>query len=379
MSPIRLGFLTPSLRLGGAERWILSLASNFDPKRVSLVGTALTEYAYSSTSIAEKLSKYMPIFAGPIHKNTAGLHDTSIIQRFEPNASVGISKIAYNSDVIISWGCYHLDIILKNYIKHTNLLSVSVSHCEGPVGEFSKFDDGATHFVSVCRVAKSIFSEEAKKKCIVIHNGADIDRVTPTVPRSKIREEWGLTDRDKIVGYVGRFSPEKNPTALVKALQCLSAEYKVILIGEGLMEAELKKELQDKAPGRYKFIAPINQIGNALQALDALVLPSYTEAFSLSMIEAWLAGTPVVSTPVGALRELESLFGDIVIEVPYAPEGYQLAEGIKRAVGFEGYHLARKCRKIAWSNFTAAAMTERWTRYLESIVLDRRLSKGEKC
>jgi len=366
MKPVKVGFLTPSLMMGGAERWILSLARNCDPTRIQWTGTVLCEWAHSSPKLAEELARYMPIYAGPDY-NTPTTQTETHIERFLPDASVPIGRLATCSEVIISWGTYHLDKMLYNYITGSRLRSVSVSHCEGPAQELAPYEAGATHFVAVCDVAKQIYSPNTQKKCEVIHNGADVHRITPTVPREVVRTSWGFKPTDVLIGYLGRLSPEKNPIAVAKGVKQLPSNYHAVFVGEGWMATEIQKEVKELIPNQCLFVPSMQQVGNAIQAFDVMALTSYTEAFSLSMIEAWLAGVPIIVTPVGVLRELEHLYGSMMVTLPYDPQGPQVAIGILEATSGKGAYFAKKCRKIAWENYTTAAMAERWTSYLERI------------
>jgi hypothetical protein len=62
---LRVAFLTPTLLMDGAERWMISLARCCDRRRIEWAGTALTEGALASAELCREMAAYMPVYAGP--------------------------------------------------------------------------------------------------------------------------------------------------------------------------------------------------------------------------------------------------------------------------------------------------------------------------
>lgn len=137
---------------------------------------------------------------------------------------------------------------------------------------------------------------------------------------------------------MGRQSPEKNPLAPAKAVWAARNRrpaWHAVYYGPGPAGRgpcpETHAWCEEHIPGRYRMYPPETHIGDILQGFDCLVLASHREAFSLTLIEAWLAGTPVVATPVGSVEELEAKFGRLVFRVPVDPSPEQLAEAVAQA------------------------------------------------
>ncbi|MCS6966544.1 MAG: glycosyltransferase family 4 protein [Candidatus Kapabacteria bacterium] len=73
------------------------------------------------------------------------------------------------------------------------------------------------------------------------------------------------------------------------------------------IEAEIERFLAEAAQRDNVHILGIvsaSAVKQWMAAVDLLVLPSYSEGFSMAVLEAMAAGLPVVVTPVGALGEL---------------------------------------------------------------------------
>jgi len=111
--------------------------------------------------------------------------------------------------------------------------------------------------------------------------------------------------------YVGRLSPEKACGNLIKAVQRLDVF--VDIVGDGAEKDELiqltqKLHLEDK----IKFHGFHKNINKYLNECSFLVMPSLTEGFPLTAIEAVCFGVPIIASNVGALSKLVSDNGKLV-------------------------------------------------------------------
>ncbi|MCA9052724.1 MAG: hypothetical protein KDA75_02755, partial [Planctomycetaceae bacterium] len=97
--PIRVCFLTPSLVMGGAERWMLSLARYCNPERIQWAGTVITRYAAVKPEITSQLSSCMPI-AGPPER---GESDSADVVRC-PSLTDAVEQVVRDADVMVAWG-----------------------------------------------------------------------------------------------------------------------------------------------------------------------------------------------------------------------------------------------------------------------------------
>jgi len=103
-----------------------------------------------------------------------------------------------------------------------------------------------------------------------------------------------------VIGFCGRFVPEKGVDLLFAALRRLRVdgrEFRLVIAGDGPLRAKLLASADAQALGSdiewRGWLADTSQFFNEI---DVLVLPSRTEAFGLVTIEAFAAGTPVIAT-----------------------------------------------------------------------------------
>jgi glycosyltransferase involved in cell wall biosynthesis len=139
--------------------------------------------------------------------------------------------------------------------------------------------------------------------------------------RCLLRKSFGL-DCEYIVGFVGRFVPEKGLAVLLAAMLRLPSSVHCMIIGDGPMRAEL--ELWSRLPdlyGRihlYDVMAP-ETLAMHMNCMDVLVLPSVTvphwkEQYGRVIGEAMACGVPVVGSDSGAIPEVVGSAGLIVPE-----------------------------------------------------------------
>jgi len=122
--------------------------------------------------------------------------------------------------------------------------------------------------------------------------------------RMEVRDKLGISD-DVVVLFVGRLSPVKGITYLLKAAKRLIKIYNNIIFlfaGDG----ELRKLVADfcKKVPRTIFLGYRGDIPELMCAADILILPSLSEGLPLTLLEAGTIGLPVVATKVGCVPDI---------------------------------------------------------------------------
>jgi len=118
-----------------------------------------------------------------------------------------------------------------------------------------------------------------------------------------------FSQRDNTIGYIGRFSEEKGILNFISALPGILQEnnnLKIYIIGDGALNDQVcAKLVQYNILKNVILIGwiPHNELPYYLNELRLLVLPSDTEGLSNIVLESMACGTPVLSTPVGALPD----------------------------------------------------------------------------
>lgn len=115
--------------------------------------------------------------------------------------------------------------------------------------------------------------------------------------REEIRKEFGI-GQAPLIGHIGRFAEQKNHRFLIeifKNVQQEIPESKLLLVGEGEMEPEIRALVQEKGLERQVIFSGVRKdISKLLSAMDVFVLPSLYEGMPNVIIEAQATGLPCV-------------------------------------------------------------------------------------
>ena len=128
------------------------------------------------------------------------------------------------------------------------------------------------------------------------------------LPREEARRRLDLGDKEFVVGWVGRLSPEKGADVLLDALaQSAEPPVTACVIGDGSERANLAKRAESLGLGpRVRWAGVHPQAGALFTAFDAFALSSRTEGTPIVLFEAMDAGVPIVATRVGGVPDVVS-------------------------------------------------------------------------
>lgn len=137
-------------------------------------------------------------------------------------------------------------------------------------------------------------------------------------PQPELRAELEIPPEQFVVGFVGRFVPEKGIMTLLAALALLrDRPWTLLLLGRGELQGEIEAQAAAAGLGdRLRIVAsvPHAEVPRYINAMDVLVLPSETswqfktltavgwkEQFGHVLIEAMACRVPVVGSDSGEI------------------------------------------------------------------------------
>jgi glycosyltransferase involved in cell wall biosynthesis len=157
------------------------------------------------------------------------------------------------------------------------------------------------------------------EKMVVVPNGVDTERfrADPDARRT-VRQEWGVTEQESVVGVVGRLSPIKDHPNFLRAAALLAKERKdvrFVCVGDG--SAEYRQTLHVLAEelglrGCLIWNEAREDMSAVYNALDIAVSSSYSEGLSNVIGEAMACGVPCVVTNVGDSAWVVGDTGEVV-------------------------------------------------------------------
>ena len=124
----------------------------------------------------------------------------------------------------------------------------------------------------------------------LLGRGVDTQLFSPGKRCPKLREQWGATEEDPVILYVGRIAAEKNLTLFADATNQLKQKHpnlKCVIVGDGPEKDTLKKNLP------YAVFAGTQQgedLAKHYASADFFLFPSTSETFGNVVTEALASG-----------------------------------------------------------------------------------------
>ena len=144
----------------------------------------------------------------------------------------------------------------------------------------------------------------------VIHNGVDLKSYFSSRElREDARNSLGIHNEEIVIGMVANMRHEvKGQKVLIKAISFLHKEkypLKILLVGDGpLREKYERYAIRSKVRNRILFLGSRRDINALMNASDVICVPSLSEGFSNTILEAMSAGKPVIASNVGGNPEI---------------------------------------------------------------------------
>jgi glycosyltransferase involved in cell wall biosynthesis len=169
-------------------------------------------------------------------------------------------------------------------------------------------------FISVSAANRQGWLSTVKAPIAVVHNGMIPSQFQRLPDHATLRQEWAIPATDRVIAYVGRLDERKGIDTLLKAFVQVLAQQPdshLVIAGKPLLDAasyrtELEMLAQDLGiTDRVRFLGHVANAAAVFHLSDVSVVPSqWAEPCARSIIEAMLAGTPVVASRVGGNVEL---------------------------------------------------------------------------
>jgi glycosyltransferase involved in cell wall biosynthesis len=228
-------------------------------------------------------------------------------------------------------------------------------------------------------------SERVRERCIsaerltpsrvtTVYNGICLAEIDSVCTNRTYRSGLGVPMEAQLVAAVGNIRRIKGFDVLIRAAQLVCMEYPkaaFLLVGEP-SDRECQAELRDMVNNlglspNVRFLGSRTDIVPILKASDVFCLPSRSEGFSNSLIEAMACRLPCVATDVGGNGEaiMDGINGYLVPpESPQALAGaiLQFLQEPDRAQS-----MGREARGTVENRFTFEGMIERLVAMYEEL------------
>ena len=327
--PIRVLLLVIGLALegplGGIERFVVDLAQALDKTRISPVVFGLWDFGtpFERPWIERLAQQGIPAFIGPRKDDARPLNNLLESIAFAKHTLPGPFDIIHSHSEFAEMAVPFLAGRFRRGRTRPRLLRTV--HNGG--GEWRKRplrrllltnglypliynQEMAVSTDLVQRMNARPLGRLLGKEGILMHNAVEVDRFgTFELAQEEARARLGLEPQATLIGAVGRLAPEKGIDLLLHALALVhksDPEVQLLLAGAGRSRAALEALATELGiRDHVHFLGPVRNIEVFYRALDVFVSSSYFEGLPTVILEAALAGTPIVSTrTAGALEAL---------------------------------------------------------------------------
>jgi glycosyltransferase involved in cell wall biosynthesis len=197
----------------------------------------------------------------------------------------------------------------------------------------------ATKVVVPSNAAASAFVAQGGRSDLieVIANG--IDDIPESHSPAELRRLLMLPE-GTLLGVFSRLARWKGQHVILRALTQLPGVNCIIvgdaLFGEDAYAAELKKMVEELGLGdRVRFLGQRSDVPRLMRAVDVMLHPSIDpEPFGRTLVEAMLAGVPVIATNTGAAPDILDQGRAGILIAPNDPEA--LAKAVRKVLAGTG-------------------------------------------
>ena len=179
--------------------------------------------------------------------------------------------------------------------------------------------------------AADILREHGYKGSVTVMPQLGVDeQLFSRHPQPELASQVGIQADEFVVGFVGRFVPEKGILTLIKALAGLQkSSWKLLLLGRGQLKETIIAEASNAGIKERLIIVesvPHDEVPRYINLMNVLVLPSQTtyqfktltaagwkEQFGHVLIEAMATHVPVIGSDSG---EIPHVIGDAGLVFP---------------------------------------------------------------
>ena len=328
--------------IGGSERHLLTLLPALAERGLDVAFVGLDDPAWDAADFYGALRVPALRIASP--------------RDVDPFLSARLVR-ALDVDVVHTH-LVHADLYGGLAAKLRGARLVSTKHNDDPfrLGPFRFVERGLVQLAD-----RVVAITDALRRFTVERVGVPEDKVdTIHYGLDDLPEAWGENPPDdvpaeaRVLLAVSRLTRQKGVDVAVRSLTSLDDDTVLVVLGDGPERTALEQLARDLGVERRVFLpGRVPDVAAWLRRASVFVHPARWEGFGLAVLEAMLAGLPVVATNVSSLPELV-VDGEtgILVRVDDAPA---LARAIERATPELGVAGSERAR----GEFSVARMADR--------------------
>ncbi len=126
--------------------------------------------------------------------------------------------------------------------------------------------------------------------------------------RSKLRQSLGIPEQALVIGFVGRFSPQKNPLDWIRVAKRIGQKEKdvfFLMVGDGPLREQVEEQLQLTGLRDRTILTGLRRdIPSLLACMDIFVHTSLWEGLPRAIVQAMCMRLPVLAYSADGVQEI---------------------------------------------------------------------------
>ena len=303
MKPIRILQIVGGMNMGGIENFLMNIYRNIDREKVQfdffIHNDVEAIFENEIRNLGGKVFK-IPHITKSGHMN----YIKNVREFFRGHKEYQIIHSHYNE---------MSGFILK--IARQDKIKIKIAHSHSAYPTYKSLLEKIYKSYSISLINKNVdyrfaCSEIAgewlfgkKEKFEIVLNGINAKNYTYNESIRKIkRAELKITDEEVVIGHVGRLNHAKNHKFILEIFKKLvgkNKNYKLLLIGNGELEEEIKQKIQElKIENNVSMLGVRKDVNELMQAFDLLLFPSIFEGLPVTLVESQGAGLKAIVSDV---------------------------------------------------------------------------------
>lgn len=367
-------FIVNSLKLGGAEKQLITLLNALDTSRFRLHLAYLKRDAALLPQLqGDRLDELMccEVGRGVERKAVTGLRELIATRCIDVIVCTNTYSMLYG--VLVQAGGETRPKLVT--VFHTTLLRSFKEKLQMLL--YRRLFRRCDLLIYVCENQRRYWRERGLRPAAdtVVHNGIDVDHFQDrqvAQHRLAIRRSLGFGPQDYVVGLCSGLRPEKAHGDLLKALALLRSRgvpAKALFIGDGPERPAIERAIEALDLTQHVRITGIEQdVRPFIACCDVMTLVSRSiETFSLAALESMALAKPLVMSDIGGASE----------QVAHGQTGFLFEPGNVDSLALHlatltsealrtrmGRAAAQRVRQL----YTVEAMTERFTERMTQLL-----------